>query len=277
MLPRKVDEILSSVDQLRPMPVNLTKILRAIEDPDSNIPAIAKMIGQDQALAALVLRMSNSATLGYMRTCTSLSEATLRLGLKRMKSVLLGVSATGPLTRRLSGYRLGAGELWNHAIATAMAAEWFAWYFHYPDAEEVYLAGLLHDMGKLLLDQYVLSDYTQMVDLMQRYSLTLWQVEERLLGIDHAAVGGLMAEKWTFPVILVDAIRYHHAPSLARSRPELPAIINIANACVIQPGEGLSDLFNKNIHPETLNILKLRDVDISELHQRVSGYLANGY
>lgn len=275
MLPQKVDRILKSVDQMRPMPTSVTRILRAMDDPMNTAGAISELIGLDQALAASVLQMANSAGLGYNAVCTSLNDAVMRLGFKRLKVLVLGAATSGPLTRRLNGYRLGANELWNHSVYAAVAAQWLSRALHYPDPEEAYVAGLLHDMGKLLLDQYVMVDYNRMVDLMKTYNLAMWQVEEHLLGVHHATVGALMAEKWNFPIILVDAIRCHHAPSLARTKPTLPAIINIANAFSHQQHSLTNDdALGKTIHPESLNILNLDEVQIERIKIQMERHMS---
>jgi len=156
MLPKRVDTILQTVDQLRPMPSNVTRLLRELENPGVTAGQISDQIGLDQALAALILQMANSAILGYGRTCTSISDAVVRLGFKRIKSIVMASAATTSMQGSLRGYRLGAGQLWNHSLAVAVAAEWVAQVVSYPNPEEAYVVGLLHDMGKLLLDQYVL-------------------------------------------------------------------------------------------------------------------------
>ncbi|NMB87688.1 MAG: HDOD domain-containing protein, partial [Chloroflexi bacterium] len=182
-------------------------------------------------------------------------------------------ASSGPLMRRLNGYRLGAGDLWNHSVATAVASQWLAQALHYPNPEEAYVGGLLHDIGKLMLDQYVLVDYTKIVDLMRRYNLSLWQVEEQVIGIDHATVGSMMAEKWNYPVILVDAIHYHHAPSLARVHPELPAIINVANAWSSRQSPASQEIFVQSIHPESLQILRLSEERLERFQEEMTAYM----
>ena len=270
---QKVETIVQSVNSLRPMPANVTRVLREIEKPDITIDMLAGLISLDQALAALVLQMSNSVSLGYSRTCSTLYEAIMYIGLARLKSILLTSSATSMLKRSLSGYRLGAGELWHHSLMTAGIAEWLAQALRYSNPEEAYVSGLLHDIGKLLLDQYVFSNYQMIMDYVQRYRLPLWQVEEKLLGIDHARVGGLIAERWNFPVTLVDAIRHHHTPSFARKNQKLPAIVNLANDFAADFRIQKAGQFRSGIHPEALNILKL---DAAQLENLQAGMKASG-
>ena len=200
MISGKVDQIIAQVEKMRPMPVNVTRILTAMDEANNTAGVISDLIGLDQALAASVLQMANSAGMGYNAVCTSLTDAVMRLGIKRVKILVLGAASSGPFTRRLNGYRLGAGELWNHSVTTAMTAQWVSRYVQYPDPEEAYVAGLLHDMGKLILDQYMMVDYFRLLELMRQYKLAMWQVEEKLLGIDHPTIGSLMAKKWNFPI-----------------------------------------------------------------------------
>lgn len=269
MMPQRLDQILASVEKMRPMPTSVTRILNALDDPNNTAGMISDLIGLDQALAASVLQMANSAGMGFNTVCTNISDAVMRLGFKRVKTLVLGAASSGPLTRRLNGYRLGAGELWNHSVATAVTAQSVSQFLHYPDTEEAYVGGLLHDMGKLILDQYMMVDYMRIVELMHNYHLALWQVEEKLLGIDHSLVGSLMAQKWNFPVVLVDAIRYHHAPSLARSKQQLGAIINIANALAKDEKYLRLDPNGNNIHPESLIILNIDESQINRMKEMV--------
>lgn len=273
MPPSKVALIIKTVDNLRPMPTSITRALRAIEDSNATSTEISEIIGLDQALSASILQSANSVSMGYATDCSKLSDAVMRLGFKRLKGIILGIAAVGPFNQSLKGYRFGAGELWNHSIATAVSAEWIARELRYPDPEEAYTAGLLHDMGKLFLDQFVFSDYTRIVDLMLKYKLTLYMAEEQLLGIDHANVGGLIAEKWNFPVVLIDAIRYHHTPSFARTNQRLPAIVNVANSFFENTGNQNALFFERSIHPETYQILNISQERIDQMHVQLTNYM----
>lgn len=269
----KVALIIRTVENLRPMPTSITRALRAIEDSSATSTEISEIIGLDQALSASILQAANSVSMGYSTDCSKLSEAVMRLGFKRLKGIILGIAAVGPYNQSLKGYRFGAGELWNHSIATAVSAEWISRELRYPDPEEAYTAGLLHDMGKLFLDQFVFSDYTRIVDLMLKYKLTLYMAEEQLLGIDHANVGGLIAEKWNFPIVLIDAIRYHHTPSFARTNQRLPAIINVANSFFENTGNQNALFFERSIHPETYQILNISQERIDQMHVQLTNYM----
>jgi HD-like signal output (HDOD) protein len=274
MLPSKVQAIIETVDKLHPIPSNVTRILKEIDNPYITISIIADYIGLDQALTALVIQMANSVAMGYSRNCSTLHDAVMRIGLQRIKSILLASAAMGASSHRLNGYRLGSGELWNHALATAVASDKLAGIFRYPKREEAYVSGMLHDIGKLLLDQFVLTDYSKILEYVQHYHMPLWEVEEKLIGIDHGRVGGLMGERWGYPAELIDAIRFHHYPSLSHGNPTLPAIVNLANSLVSRQNGGSTDLNSNDIHPETFRILRLSPDDLEKINQKLVDAMA---
>jgi putative nucleotidyltransferase with HDIG domain len=267
---RKLDEILRSVSRLRPLPSNTTRILNALGDPHATAGIIAELVSLDQAITAYVLRVANSVSLGYLLSCSSVKDAVVRLGFKQVRSLVMSTVVAGPLTARLAGYRLGDKELWYHSIAVACAAHWLATCFHYPDPEKAYVAGLLHDIGKLVLDQFVLADYNQIVSLMQTRQMPMWKIEEELFGIDHAGVGGLASTQWQFPTELTDAIRNHHNPSLELPDQRLAALVNLANALIPENTNHMSELEGRVIHPDALEILKLNPAAVEPTREKLA-------
>lgn len=266
---RRLDEIIRSVHRLRPLPASATRLLKELDDPHATARTVADLIALDQALTAYVLKVANSAAMGYLIPCASIQEAVVRLGFKQIRSLTYSTMAAGPLSARLSGYRLGDQGLWYHSVVVASSAHWLATALHYPDPEKAYVAGLLHDIGKLVLDQYVMADYNQIVKIMRAQRLPMWQVEQQLFGIDHAGVGGLAATHWQFPNELTEAIRNHHALSPDLPDPRLAALVNLANA--LAPENQTEDpvLAGKIIHPITMEVLKLTPERIAPLSERL--------
>lgn len=265
----KVEKILTTVERLRPLPTSTINLLNALEDPESTSSKIAHLISLDQALTALVLQAANAVTLGFLTSCTNVPDAVMRLGFKQTKIVVMQGTFSSPLARRLQGYRLGAGALWEHSLATARIAQYIAREVNYPDGDIAYISGLLHDIGKLLLDQYILEDYHQIVAFMQENSISVWQAEETLLGTNHARVGGLVAAKWNLPGHLINAIQYHHLPSLAPAHRELGAIVNLANALTPPDTTSLAGLDGRIVNPVALEILHFDELRFEKLRQRV--------
>jgi putative nucleotidyltransferase with HDIG domain len=267
MISPEVTRVIRSVDKLQPLPTSVTRVLRAIDDPMTTAGMLSEIIGLDQALSANLLQLANSASLGYGPTCSTLADAVMRLGYKKVRTMVLSIGASSLLSRLLYGYRFGAGKLWNHSVATAVAAQWLSRTLSYPEPEEAYIAGLLHDIGKLLLDQFVLIDYKDILYSLQNDHKLLTEIEEERIGVNHAKVGSLMAEKWNFPPTLVEAIYCHHTPSLAFNEPRLAAIVNIANMFGTTEAIGLMDIASSVVHPDSLQILHLQESDIERLQK----------
>jgi len=187
----------------------------------------------------------------------------VRLGFQQLRSVLYTVAAGGALTARLSGYQMKNGELFRHSYIVGMGARRLAVMMRYPEPEEAYAAGLLHDIGKLILDRHLQPHAAAMAaDVEQGQSVI--EVEERHLGTDHATIGGLMAERWDYPAVLIDAIRYHHAPTLAR-QPRLAALVHLSNWLVLQSGVGLTPLGVPPLNPETPQLLCLLEEQLGPM------------
>ncbi len=269
VLPVRVSQILETINHLKPMPANVTRVLHEIDDPQADIPELAGLIGKDQVLAALVLQMANSVALGYSSNCFSLQEAVMRIGLTRLRSIMLVSSSYQSMNRALRGYRLGAGELWLHAQNTALACENLARCLHFKAVEEADVSGLLHDIGKLILDQIMLADYSRITVFIAQYKMPLWEIEKKLIGIDHAQVGGLMAEHWNLPAALVESIRYHHYPAAAHANPGLAAIVNLANSVTSRQPNPNNGLFSNELAPETLGVLGLEPESVEDLSRAI--------
>ncbi len=274
MLPHKVDLVLDTIDNLRPIPSSVTRILREIDDPATSVTTISKYIGMDQALTAMVIKTSNSVAMGYRNKCSSIKVAVMRIGFKRIKAILFALNAIGPMTGKLNGYRLGGGQLWDHSLKIATTSEWLARTLHYSEPEEAYITGLLHDIGKLLLDQFVLEDYQKFAEQIKNYHFPVWQVEEMLVGIDHANLGGMMAARWNFPDSLIEGIRFHHTPSSAKTNQVLPAIVNLANLLSTQQDDLENVMFSNDLHPDTMKILNLDQKDMVNLSQSIDSIIA---
>lgn len=273
MLPQKVDLVLRTIDNLRPIPSSVTRILKEIDNPYTTVATISEYIGLDQALTAMVIKTSNAVALGYGSKCTSITDAVMRIGFKRIKGILFALNSIGPMTGKLSGYRLGGGQLWDHSLKIAISAEWLARNLHYSEPEEAYVVGLLHDIGKLLLDQFVLEDYQKIVKYVKEYHVPVWQVEEKLIGIDHANLGGMMAARWNFPESLGEGIRYHHKPSASKGNQKLPAIVNLANNLVVTNHDIENELSSNDLHPGTLKILNICENDLVRLSEGLNSTL----
>ncbi|MEI8131673.1 MAG: HDOD domain-containing protein [Leptolinea sp.] len=270
-LDERVKKILRSIELMRPIPMVISRVLRSLDEPGSSAGYISEIIGLDQALAANVLQAANSAFLGYGPSCATLKDAVMRLGYKRIRTLVLAVAASKGLDGSLGGYQLAAGDMWSHSVATGVAAQWFARAINYPEPEEAYAAGLLHDIGKLVLNKFALEDKKWVFDA-QKDKSTFQEIEMLAFGVDHAYIGSLMAQKWTFPSVLVNAIQFHHNPSGAGEFQLLAAITNIANALSPVDTETLSRLGVRKIDDASYSVLRLSPEKVSAMNEQMANY-----
>lgn len=264
-----MQRIRRDVARLRPLPTSLAQIVRALDDPTTSPQRLADLLNLDQSLTAEVLRMANSAVMDYVPPSRTMQEAVMRLGYARIKTMVLGVHASPLLNRTLSGYQLAAEELWHHSITTATLARTLTQALALSNPDEAYVAGLLHDMGKLVLDQYLAADYANMVAFKKKHNLRLWQVEQKLFGLDHGAVGGALAAKWNFPLALAEAIEFHHWPTFANTNQRLAAVINVADAWANADGAGQKHFGEAVYHAEAPRLLGVNDATLQRIHGTV--------
>jgi putative nucleotidyltransferase with HDIG domain len=225
----------------------------------------------DAALAANVLQAANSAFLGYGPSCATLKEAVMRLGYKRIRTLVLAVAASRGMESSLSGYSLAAGDMWAHSVATAVASQWFARAINYPEPEEAYAAGLLHDIGKMVLNKFAEEEYKWVFNARKNKS-TVRETEIIAFGVDHAYIGSLMAQKWTFPPVLINAIQFHHNPQAAGEYQMLAAITNLANALTPVDPETLSRLGLRKIEDASYSILHLSKEQVEKMNEQMVAY-----
>ena len=264
----QVKRIVSQVDNLKPLPSSITRALKMMDDPEASFDQLVSILQVDQALTVRILKQANSAYYGFRAPASTLQEGIIRLGMRRLKNILLTLSFSSTLGRRLAGYNLGHGDLWRHSVAVAMVAQRLAERVHYANVDEAYVAGLLHDLGKLVLDQHFKIDWTQVLEAGREFQLSLIDVEEKLFEMNHAQVGGELAQRWELPVELIDAIAYHHMPVMAKTAAKLTAIVHIADILALRLGIGLTDeAFLPEPQESALTLLNLKLDEVDNLAQ----------
>ncbi|NMB53348.1 MAG: HDOD domain-containing protein [Leptolinea sp.] len=272
VIERRVKKILRSIELMRPIPMVITRILRSLDEPGSSAGYVSEIIGLDQALAANVLQAANSAFLGYGPSCATLKEAVMRLGYKRIRTLVLAVAASSGMDSSLAGYNLAAGDMWAHSVATAVAAQWFARAINYSEPEEAYAAGLLHDIGKIVLNKFIEEDYRWVFNNQKKINTTLIETERKTFGVDHSYIGSLMAQKWTFPMVLINAIQFHHNPGTAGDHKALAAITNVANALTPVDPETLSRLGPRQVDDVSYSILRITPDQLMAMNNQMVTY-----
>jgi putative nucleotidyltransferase with HDIG domain len=248
-----------NINTLPTVPSVLKRLSGVIEKPRITIVEISAFISNDPALTTKVLKMVNSAIYGFPGRIASVSHATMLLGLNVIKGLLLGVSVFELMQKTMSG-------LYEHSLACAIASRVIAQKKGLKEPEEVSVAGLLHDIGKVILTLEFSKEYQAAMTEAQEKKISIFEAEKNQFNATHADVGSWLAEKWRFPRSLIEVIECHHRPALAKTAPMETAIVHMADLLVRARGFGFAgEIFVPEVNTVAYELLKLSEADIKDV------------
>lgn len=261
--------ILKTVDELPPMPQVVMKAQEIMADATAGIQELTRVIETDQGIASKMIKLANSAYYGLSGKVATVQKATMMLGQQTLKEVLLTVGYSKLMDQSLDGYDFAAGDLWRHSIAVGVSARIIADMKKTGDQSEVYLAGLIHDSGKLILNPYIIQLKPAFDKFMADESATFLNAEKRIFGFDHADIASDVCRKWHVPDAIAAAVRHHHAPSKSNGN-SMSYIIHLADQIARTAGLGYgSDDYLYDVEAGTLEFLELDQTVIMEISAKV--------
>lgn len=235
-----LEAMMEFADKLPSLPTAVVQALQLLRDENSQNERIAQALSMDQALVAQVLKMANSPFYGLSRRVATVEQAILVLGRKAVRSLVVAAASQDYLSRPQAGYMLRRGELWRHSIAAATGAGLIAPRVGYKPAEEAFVAGLLHDIGKVVLSAYLAEQTDELMERLGNAGDTSFDVIEReMASVDSAMLGGMIVEHWQLPAHLARAIANQHHPREAKDDWKLATVVHLANALAMVIGEGV--------------------------------------
>ncbi|HVN71029.1 MAG TPA: HDOD domain-containing protein [Desulfomonilia bacterium] len=267
------ERILRTMKDLPPMPQVAQKAREVIHNPASSFKDLAKVIETDQAIVTRILKIANSPYYGLSGKVSSVQHAAVVLGSKTLMEVLNLACSSEILGQTLSGYDLDAGELWMHSLAVASASQILARRVNPSLEQDAFAAGLIHDVGKIILDPYIQERKSAFKAFVDEGKETFLNAEKHILGFDHAELASEACEKWHIPSQLVLAIRHHHDPTDAKGD-VLAFIVHMADAVAMMSGigAGIDGLLYK-MHPDAMSILRLKSEDLSLIMGQIAEYV----
>lgn len=233
----KIKRIMAQVKAFPGMPATAAKLIKMLEDSNSTAAQIEEVLRYDAGLTANILKVTNSAYFGIPSKVSSVKQAIVMLGWKRLLQLVVTMCMSTVMKKSVAGYDLSQGELWQHSIAVSVAAEAVVKALKIPQAEEVFTAALLHDVGKLVLGGFVKDDIEQ-IEVMVAKGIPFEVAEYIVIGTDHAKIGARILKKWGFPTDLVNAVSWHHDPETCENHCTLSDIVHIANTIGLRIGFG---------------------------------------
>lgn len=223
------EELDLAMANVQPIPQIVLKIIRMLQDNTCGMQEIGREIRQDQVISGKVIRLCNSAFFRQKMGIDSIDRALIVLGEKRILKLIVSASMQEYFSKEAGGYSLCKGGLFNHAVGTAIISEKLTNFIPEISGDIAYTAGLLHDIGKVVLDQYMDLTYSLFYRRTQEGGENLINVEHEVFGANHPEIGGRLAVQWSLPESLVEVIRYHHNPEKASINPELSHIVYFAD------------------------------------------------
>jgi putative nucleotidyltransferase with HDIG domain len=223
--------LVSRVRQLPTLPVIVAEITRKTADPRVNAKEIGRIISSDLSITSKVLRTVNSAHYGFKREITDINSAIVALGFDAVRDIALSIAVFESLTRKGESGVFDRTKFWEHSLGVAVASGVVGRMAGYSGHNDLFLAGLLHDIGKVLLDIYTPEMFIQVIDLSMTEDLIICEAEKRVYGFTHAEAGIWLARQWNLPIGLQEAIGLHHNPSTLTSKTdfELTAFVHLAD------------------------------------------------
>jgi len=268
-VPDKFRSIIDGLGQVPTLPAIVARALEILNQPNASAESAARLIGQDLALSAKVLRLANSAFYGIPRSIASVDQAIVILGFQTVRSLVMSASVLKILGKGGKS-SLDRKMVWRHSVATALASRIVVRKVGRRlglDIEAAFMASLLHKIGVLILDGAEHAEYNMILEeaaLEEAQPLPL--LERKHLQIDHAALGGMLAEKWGLPEELRDPIAHHLSPATAPTQGELAAVVQLSSYLAESVGFGAFEgLVQWPLDPNVFTILQFEPTLIPDL------------
>ncbi len=223
---------LDAISDIPTLPEIALKVNGLLQDEDISIRKLGGIIEKDQAIVIKILRLVNSSFYQFKSKIESIPRAMVVLGLNTISNAVLSVSVINVFPDTESDNGLDIKEFWRHSIAVAVVSKHLGTKTLLESPDECFIAGLLHDIGKVVLAQHFVDLFAQISTLIEEEGLTFLEAERKVAPVNHAQIGGHLAQRWQLPGALADAIKYHHALSRFGSNLNLSMIVHVANIVV---------------------------------------------
>ena len=259
-----LESLLSRINDIPTLPASVLRVMQMIEDPFCSSSDLAKVIQADPAMAAKVLKLANSSYYGFRQKIANIPQAVTLLGFATLKNTLLAAAVFDLFRVAGTGFDLSA--LWTHSVTTATAAKLLAKRVKYPQSETAFTAALMHDVGKIILARFIPQGLAEIVGVIEKEHLAMYDAEKKILGLSHPALGAWVLGRWGLPAPVVEAVEFHHHPTRAQNGFDLAGIVYLANILAHRSGIGYSgDGLTREMDPVVLEYYHLNETALADM------------
>jgi HD-like signal output (HDOD) protein len=263
-------EKLKEIDNLPTLPTVFLNLMRLTRDPKTSIKEIAKVVESDPAISIKILRLINSAFYGLPRKVDSVQQAIVMLGNNTLKNVIISLSIFKVMNEGPGGSGFDREAFWKHSITCGLIARHLSGRLEFRREEEGFIAGVIHDFGKVVLDKFFHEELSEVIQHACDEKITFFQAELEVLGTSHAEIGAYLAEYWQLPEKLVSVIAHHHALPLDAEFSDLIALVQLADMLATKfQHEGSDEVIIPSIDPEVWKILRIEPEVLDEWQDEV--------
>lgn len=223
-------ELKTFVRDLPTLPVVFQELFSRMQDPDAQVCELSEVISRDPTLTSKILQLVNSAFYGRPSQITTINRAVIIMGFQAVRSAALAVSVFdqfGKLDAASDVFDLN--QFWRHSIGVSCLAKQLSMVLNVGEPEDAYVAGLLHDVGKLVMLQYFADDVEDLTRAASEQRLTWWACEDLLFPTNHSVISRALFRAWDFPHNIVEAVACHHTPETSSRHATLAALVHLAD------------------------------------------------
>jgi HD-like signal output (HDOD) protein len=270
----KIQKIIQKVKKLSPIPIVIHKVLDFASKSDGTLDDLVRLVENDPAITANLLKACNSAHMGLPVKVNSAQQAVALLGIQKVIEIVVTQTLSVNLQRAQKGYGLAKGELWKQSVATAMVARNLAERRQLPLLPTIYTAALLKDIGKVVLHEFVADELEKIEYQVNSKGYSFIEAEHLCIGMDHATLGGTIAEEWSFSDQMVFMIRHHHLIDPEARKDPATATLYLADMVSMMVGTctGIDRLAYK-VYEDIFNDFFLAKDELKALMYSYDGYL----
>ncbi|MDF1611293.1 HDOD domain-containing protein [Stygiobacter electus] len=264
------EKLINSINNLPTLPTLYNVITEAIEDPYSTNTKLANIILTDQSTTMKVLKVANSPLYGFHGKIDSISDAILYIGRNEIKNIVLTLSIISSFSKRINLKGFRPIDLWAHSIAVGVISRNIAQALGEKKLENYFLAGILHDIGKIIFLEYAVEEYKKVFELAKKKEIIINDAEKQILGINHEEIGQLLAKKWRIPETIQNVILYHSKGSILKTPDFLVSIVHLSNiiAHILELGYSGYDIIQQP-SPIIWDTLKIKKGMITSLKDKI--------